>query len=903
MSNQESENNKVNRLIAILDEKFGLTGKEIADIFWLIKQRHEYNSTNQENYVKVEVHKNPSPKKTEPKSLPPEKESNTEKDDTNRISRDSFNVSTQTRSHDTEEDKSFADIEADITSKAQTSHSISKTIPLRVPDASSLPEPLEFLRSLKPLMRFIDSKEGLVLDETKSAERTAAERLLIPVLKPESEPYLEVALVVDESKSMLIWRHTIFELKKILENSGFFRDVRTWGLVTDENGKISLRPGIGKAAIKQRSANHRELVEPNGRRLILVVSDCVGAIWHNGALNSIFQDWTNSQPLAIIQMLPDWLWLKTGLSSGASVLFGSLAPNVANKELLIKEQLLWKDINLKTGIKIPVLTLQSEVAANWSQMVAGKSDVNTPGFVFPKKLEVKPQSNSKNTKSPLTSQQRVSRFRKTASPIARKLAYLLAAAPVINLPVVRLIQKTMLPESEPVHIAEVFLGGLLKPLTEIEADTNPDMVQYDFMDDEIRTTLLEATPITDSVDVLDAVSEYVADKIGKSVQEFVALLKAPGETDDEQVKAFAKLAVKVLKQLGGDYADFAQEIEQKSPAVAELSEEELKYFPPLRTFNFKIRTIQDIPTPLGINLQPFKFEYAKIELKKSGIPGTYSEVTIHRHRQQSQHFIEDLGLGIELEMLLIPGGTFTMGTPEVKKISTDLERPQHQITVSTFLMGRFQITQAQWGAVANLSKVERELKPKPSHFKDDNRRPVERVSWYDAVEFCARLSNYTGRKYRLPSEAEWEYACRAGTITPFHFGETITSKLANYDASTTYAKEPEGEYRNQTTPVGQFPANAFGLHDMHGNVWEWCLDDWHGNYTNAPTDGSAWFDNNDNNDNNNLYQKKGRAALRGGSWNVFPERCASSYHSHCSRRDHIYSIIGFRVVCVFGINT
>jgi serine/threonine protein kinase len=114
------------------------------------------------------------------------------------------------------------------------------------------------------------------------------------------------------------------------------------------------------------------------------------------------------------------------------------------------------------------------------------------------------------------------------------------------------------------------------------------------------------------------------------------------------------------------------------------------------------------------------------------------------------------------------------------------------------------------------------------------------------VPICEKLSQKTGKTYRLPSEAEWEYACRAGTTTPFYFGETITTDLVNYNGNSTYASAPKGQYRQQTTPVGSFPPNAFGLYDMHGNVWEWCQDHWHDNYNGAPTDGSAWTDDNDN---------------------------------------------------------
>ena len=130
-----------------------------------------------------------------------------------------------------------------------------------------------------------------------------------------------------------------------------------------------------------------------------------------------------------------------------------------------------------------------------------------------------------------------------------------------------------------------------------------------------------------------------------------------------------------------------------------------------------------------------------------------------------------------------------------------LEIPQYEVTVQPFFMGKFPVTQAIWLAIANLPKVERELNPKPSYFQGDN-RPVERVSWYDAVEFCQRLSNKTGREYRLPSEAEWEYAIRAGNTNPFHFGETIPSEIANYKEDYTYVDEELREYRQETTTVG-----------------------------------------------------------------------------------------------------
>jgi formylglycine-generating enzyme required for sulfatase activity len=160
------------------------------------------------------------------------------------------------------------------------------------------------------------------------------------------------------------------------------------------------------------------------------------------------------------------------------------------------------------------------------------------------------------------------------------------------------------------------------------------------------------------------------------------------------------------------------------------------------------------------------------------------------------------------------------------------------------------------------------------------------VTWDDAVEFCQKLSKQTGREYRLPSEAEWEYACRAGTTTPFHFGPTITTDLVNYDGDYTYGSAPKGQYREQTTEVGSFPANNFGLYDLHGNVWEWCLDHWHNNYEGAPTNGSAWFSSDEN----------ALRLLRGGSWFNIPRTCRSANRDRYAR-DVQYNGVGFRVVC------
>ena len=224
-----------------------------------------------------------------------------------------------------------------------------------------------------------------------------------------------------------------------------------------------------------------------------------------------------------------------------------------------------------------------------------------------------------------------------------------------------------------------------------------------------------------------------------------------------------------------------------------------------------------------------------------------------------------------------------------------------------FLLGQTPITQAQWRAVAQWQRLEQEdqelwsksLDPDPmpklgdpGRFQGEH-RPVVYVSWHDAMAFCQRLRLRSGKKYTLPSEAQWEYACRAGTISPFYCGSTISTKLANYDGTKVYGDGEKGGYRQQTRDVTTFPANPWRLHDMHGNVWEWCADHWHGNYEGAPEDGRAWIEEGAKEKKNETRYR----LLRGGSWNNHPRYCRSAYRNINLPVNRLISI-GFRVCCL-----
>ncbi|MBR8836631.1 MAG: formylglycine-generating enzyme family protein [Stigonema ocellatum SAG 48.90 = DSM 106950] len=762
-------------------------------------------------------------------------------------------------------------------------------IPFKAPAAPGLRNPLALARALRPLMRKVSSQTKKILDEEETVRQFAEKRILIPVLKPAPERWLDLALVVEESRSIVIWQEIIAEFQKLTELQGAFRSVSTWSLQTDEKGEIKLFTKQNQTANQQSDRSPKELLDIAGRRLVLLVSDCTSGIWHQGKIHDLLKLWSSSSPLVILQLFPERLWMRTAMGFGFPVQLNALAPGVPNTKLTIDGLPVWEDVDIKKAIILPVVTLEPDSLQQWSRVVAGVGSTQTAGILFETSLIPAQPQISKDTKK-LTALELVNRFRATASPTARRLAGLMATVPV-SLPVVHLIQETLLKESMQVHVAEVFMSGILQPITVNSTASKRENVNYEFVEG-VRDLLIDSVPTPDVDTVLEVVSQYIARKVGLSIKNFAALLSPHADWDkatQQEIIPFAEIATQVLRRLGGEYAALAEQLEQKSPVLPKPPTV-FDNFPPLQTYDFKIAniTIEDgeIEDETDINLQLFEFEVATIEVQKSGLFRRQTKLIIKRRRQQAYGFIEYLGDGIALEMVQIPGGNFIMGAPKNEKDSRDNERPQHQVTISPFFLGKYPVTQAQWQAVAALPQVNRELNPDPSRFKGEN-RPVEQVSWYDASEFCDRLSRATGKPYRLPSEAEWEYPCRAGTTTPFHFGETITSELANYNGEVQYGPEPKGTYRGETTDVGSFGvANAFGLYDMHGLVLEWCADHWHVNYEGAPTDGSAWLIKNDNDNQIRV--------LRGGAWNNDPVYCRSACRSGVNTG---YSTFGFRVVC------
>lgn len=534
----------IDQLITALSKEVEMSAAEIADTIWLALQMQEFPSESVSSGFSVKTEDEREIKKPE----------------------NQLNQQILPKNSELEEtpNQSPEEPKAGIYPRNEQQTSKSSNLSFKVPDAPSLREPLTLARALKPLMRRVPSGRELVLDEAATIQRIADEGLWIPILKSAVEPWLDLELVVDESISMQIWRHTIKELERLLKNYGIFRDVRVWGLITDEKEQVQIRRGIGATAKNQTPRSPKELIDPTGRRLVLVVSDCVSSLWRNGELTPVLELWAKQGSMAIVQMLPKWLWKRTALGRASEVRLRGLTPGVFNQKLIAKEVSLWDELDEEMGVKVPVFTLEADKVFTWGQMLSGKGSIWTLGYVFKLDTPVKKERELFNLNhSELNAEQRVQAFRVTVSPMARKLAGLLASAPVISLPIVRLIRESLLKDSQQVHVAEVFLGGLLKPLSEINADTNPDYVQYEFMDG-VRDLLVDSVPSEYVLNVVDEVSKYVARKVGLSLEDFAAVLRNPQQARNadiaEKAKYFATVTAQVLRRLGGEYAKVADNL-------------------------------------------------------------------------------------------------------------------------------------------------------------------------------------------------------------------------------------------------------------------------------------------------------------------------------------------------------
>ncbi|NEO42711.1 MAG: formylglycine-generating enzyme family protein [Moorea sp. SIO4A3] len=782
--------------------------------------------------------------------------------------------------------------------------------PIRVPDPFPLPKPREISKALLPLSKRVSGLLANELDIEATVEQTAeADGLPMLAFRSPLERWFEVHLLIDCSPSMAFWGDLAEGVATLFRWQGFFRDVRIWHFDTTEPTP-QLFSGVDRIERDVRS-----LIAPGGHRLFIALTDTLGKAWYSGQAFEVLAQLGEQHPVSIAHVFPQTLWQRTGLDQAIQRPLIAREPESPNSMLQVGARLR----TTARLYKFPIFKLSRNHFSTWANFTTGSGSNSIQGVLI---RQDKPKTDTTNPTESVaeTPEQLLRGFLANASPKARELAEVLAAVPLIP-PVMRLAQQWFLPDSEHWHLAEVFFSGLIKKSSlGPEGATVPE-TWYEFRPG-IRELLLGNSPVQRTTEIWREIGDFIEHRYG-SLRDFPALIPNPaGSVQDvagDRDLYFAEVKAAVLTTWGGEYANLAQELRAK---VAKRKREK--------------EEIGKGTVDLTDNLEPFEFEAEVPTIVFEEEPDqdeeklqqwTFQTPTVNHHGEITEtttytasYFTETLTDNVELEMVAIPGGTFTMGSPESEQDSRSRERPQHNVTLQAFFMGKYPVTQAQWNAIASMTdlKVKIDLDPDPSRFKGDN-RPVENVNWYEAVEFCDRLSQLTGREYRLPSEAQWEYACRGFTeplnlengesYPPFYFGETITGQLANYEASRTYGDEPPGERSKETTPVGEFPANPFGLYDMHGNVWEWCLDDWHDNYEDAPTDGSAWIDGNEaenvNGENESNSDKNDEnqpiSPLRGGSWFNDPDDCRSAIRGNIfNRREVRFIYDGFRILTLPG---
>lgn len=534
---------------------------------------------------------------------------------------------------------------------------------MRAPDAPALGR-RGLGRALRSLKRLTFSGPSEEIDPFATADRSARAELAgartgstMPVFRQRRDRWLDVAVVVDDSSSMVISRRTVRELIETLRETGAFRDVRTWHTNSD-----NVKDGIRLRAEdpnSDRTHQAAELIDPAGRRVVLVASDCVGRGWRDGSMAEALQAWAKAGPTAIVQPLPQTLWDRAGLDVRGVVL-SSMAPGAANGDLRIQlrdgplDPFVTADAAMPNGIVIPVLELSERWLAGWSDLVADSGGKPYTGpAVFTGAMNPPDWSDPTDPESgsPRDARDAVDAFAAEASPEALHLARLFAAAAPLTLPVMRLVQHTMLPEIDPTALREVFLGGLL--IRKGEPAKDPDETVYDFAE-ATRTELIAQLGTREAIRVLTEVSRYLSGRLGMDL-DFLAVLAWPQYRPtpvEGPARAFAKVAVKVLTSLGGRYADTAARLQQLLPGPHAAKAE-----PPVSANSLETSgdsSMTGTLSPVIVPIRPTGYEPAgwkTVPLRNSNFVG----------REQMLDNMHDLLINSEQTAVLLPRAFYGLG--------------------------------------------------------------------------------------------------------------------------------------------------------------------------------------------------------------------------------------------------
>lgn len=541
-------------IAALRSQRIDVTAGDVADLIWLVLHMRltspsDYQpNTNTQSELLSPVNTSPSASPTDAESRASESQSST----------------TEIRS-----DQTFDDPSAQIYDSSSEWDGTTQNgggIPLRTPAAQSLLGALELSRAMRPLMRRVPSRSRMLLDEEATVKLIAQteERIWTPIMRPAPARWLDVALVVDSGESMSVWQQMAVEVQRLLEHQGAFRDVRTWRLDTNsKDGKVAL---YGGSSTMRRET--KELIDPSGQRLILVLTDCVSPAWKGKDLPQVLTEWGSSNPVSLAQILPQSLWARTALFRARRLRVCATLPGTPNNRLR-------KEFNGRRwsqrpseGMPFPVLTLEYPHVKSWSRLVAAVGGALSPAFILGDGAAGATAFDKENGPEPApTGEVALRQFQANASPVAMELACYLSAAAPLSLPVMRLVQSVMLPSSRQVHLAEVFLGGLLQRVGRKRETDDPERIQYDFLPG-VRDLLLNGAQVPGSVQVLKIVSAYLEGRFGQSL-DFQAILADPDSDQSlaliQQNRPFAIITGKVLSRMGGRYRQLAERLEKVAP--------------------------------------------------------------------------------------------------------------------------------------------------------------------------------------------------------------------------------------------------------------------------------------------------------------------------------------------------
>ncbi len=522
---------------ALAGEKLDLSPELIADSLWLAAHMMQRAMPKQ---LDTPLPPGPTPRPPGPTSRPPASSS------------DSFTQQSEPTSTSRSLPTHYAVQPAVDVAAAPPTGTGATATPLQISSGPALPGKLAISRALRPLMRRVPSRTLRIIDEGATAAQIADTDLWVPVLRPRPERWLDLSLVIAQTPSLRIWQQTITELEQLLARMGAFRRIRIWSLVSDQNGGLHLHPR--HAGAQMRSVDPKMLRAPDGRQLVLLLTDGSGPAWRTGRMISHLHSWSGYQVVAVLNMLPDWIWRRTSLGFFISGAVTNSTPGAPTRAYRSTSQEESQQRDSSSSWNLPVITLDHEVLQRWAGVVSGQ------GAVTASALRVHERPLPRATRLQAQPEQRVDRFLAIASEEATSLAALLSVLPV-TLPIVRLVQNTFSAHAQQTHLAEVFLSGLFEPQS-LQEDSlhNEAEVRFEFLPG-IREQLKVAAPIPERLRMLRRVGAYLARHHGLSQQNFLAWARPADISSHQDLITFARLAASELRGLGSVYAQFTDRVE------------------------------------------------------------------------------------------------------------------------------------------------------------------------------------------------------------------------------------------------------------------------------------------------------------------------------------------------------